>query len=373
MGYRVKTLDEIKDSRLLYEKKVPPFGFILISVVLIFMGILTYWAYKTPKESVIKAAGVVQSKEKNYVMSPYTGEVLSVNYKEGMVVSEGDVLYTIKSTDLDLQMMQLEDKKELLDKEIVLYKKYITALESKENLFDDKNIEETKFYNMYEAYKNQCDQITVNEKMLKAYGYTDNDIKEEIERKDKQIEQLYLAEINKANEVLSTYNNEIATIDIQCSAINVGKSEYEVKATKSGKIHVLEQLNQGMMVQTGTKVCSIAKDTEELEIIATVSEADATKIKKGDNATLAVSGLTQSVYGTITGKVISKDVDVTVSATGEGNVSYFKIIVEPDYNYVISKNGEKVNLSNGMGVETRIIYDQVTYLYYALDAFGIRL
>jgi hypothetical protein len=79
------------------------------------------------------------------------------------------------------------------------------------------------------------------------------------------------------------------------------------------------------------------------------------------------------VYGTITGKVISKDVDVTVSATGEGNVSYFKIIVEPDYNYVISKNGEKVNLSNGMGVETRIIYDQVTYLYYALDAFGIRL
>ena len=161
MGYRVKTLDEIKDSRLLYEKKVPPFGFILISVVLIFMGILTYWAYKTPKESVIKAAGVVQSKEKNYVMSPYTGEVLSVNYKEGMVVSEGDVLYTIKSTDLDLQMMQLEDKKELLDKEIVLYKKYITALESKENLFDDKNIEETKFYNMYEAYKNQCDQITV--------------------------------------------------------------------------------------------------------------------------------------------------------------------------------------------------------------------
>ena len=61
MGYRVKTLDEIKDSRLLYEKKVPPFGFILISVVLIFMGILTYWAYKTPKVSVIKSMNAAVS------------------------------------------------------------------------------------------------------------------------------------------------------------------------------------------------------------------------------------------------------------------------------------------------------------------------
>ena len=226
---------------------------------------------------------------------------------------------------------------------------------------------------MYEAYKNQCDQITVNEDMLRTYGYSESDIKKEIEKKDKKIEQLYFAEINKTNEVLSSYNNEIAAIDIQWNVLMSGKSEYEVKATKSGKIHVIEQLNQGMIVQTGTKVCSIAANTEELEIIATVSEADATKIKKGDNATIEIDGLNGAVYGTITGEVISKDVDVTVSSTVNGNVAYFKLVVKPDYNYVISKTGEKVNLSNGMGVETRIIYDEVTYLYYALDAFGIRL
>jgi len=373
MGYRVKTLDEVRDSRLLYEKKVPAFGYILILVVMAFMVLLGIWAYKTPKESVIKATGVVQSKEKNYVMSPYTGQILSVNYEEGKVVSEGDVLFTIKSTELDLQAKQLEEQKTLLNKNIVNYEKYIKSLEADNNLFNEREINESSFYNKFQAYKNQVEQITVNEDMLKAYGYSDEDIKKELEKKDKKIEQLYYTEVNGANDTIAQYKDQLATIDIQLGALNTGKEEYEVKTMKSGTVHVLEQYNQGMIIQTGAKVCSIASNTEDLEIVATVSETDAVKVKKGDSVELAIAGLTQSVYGTITGEVVEKDCDVSVNATANGNVAYFKLVIKPDYNYVVGKDGDKVNLSSGMSVESRIKYDEITYMYYALEALGIKL
>ena len=133
----------------------------------------------------------------------------------------------------------------------------------------------------------------------------------------------------------------------------------------------MDKFTEGMVIQTGQKVASIATNEDDFEIIATVSEADATKIHKGDKVDIAINGLTSSVYGTISGKIISKDTDVSISQTNTGTVSYFKLKIKPDYDYVISKAGDKVDLSNGMGVETRIKYDKVTYLDYVLDAIGL--
>ena len=48
----------------------------------------------------------------------------------------------------------------------------------------------------------------------------------------------------------------------------------------------------------------------------------------------------------------------------------FKIKIKPNNNYVISRSGDKVNLSNGMSVEARITYDKVTYFQYLLEKLG---
>ena len=371
MGYRVKYLDEIKDSRLLYEKKVPAFGFIIILIVTAFMIALGVWAYKTPKVSVVKATGTISSSKKNYVMSPYTGQILKADYEEGKVVKEGDVLFTIKSTDLELQLQQLTSNKELLEKKIELYKKYVQSLEAENNMFNSSDELESPFYNKYEAYINQTKQVTVNEDMLKAYGYSKDDIDKEYEKADDKVKQIYYTELNSANDSIAELTSQVETIDIQIQAINNGISEYEVKAPNSGVIHIMEKFTEGMIIQTGQKVASIATNEDDFEIIATVSEADATKINKGDKVDIAISGLTQSVYGTISGKIIAKDTDVSISQTNTGAISYFKLKIKPDYDYVISKAGDKVNLSNGMSVETRIRYDKVTYFNYVLDALGL--
>ena len=38
---------------------------------------------------------------------------------------------------------------------------------------------------------------------------------------------------------------------------------------------------------------------------------------------------------------------------------------------VMSRSGDKVDLSNGMSVTARVEYDQVTYFEYAMEALGV--
>jgi len=108
-------------------------------------------------------------------------------------------------------------------------------------------------------------------------------------------------------------------------------------------------------------------------IQANVSADDAARIKVGDMTDVAVLGLTQSVYGTISGKVTEIDSDVSTSESSDSSSpsAYFKIMIEPDYTYLVSKAGDKINLSNGLMVEARIQYDKVTYFNYVLEGLGV--
>ena len=79
MSKEIKTLDQLKDSRLLYEKKLPAFGYILILTITALLIITVIWSLKTPKIYMIKSSGIIQSTNKNYVMSPFTGQILDIN------------------------------------------------------------------------------------------------------------------------------------------------------------------------------------------------------------------------------------------------------------------------------------------------------
>jgi hypothetical protein len=90
-------------------------------------------------------------------------------------------------------------------------------------------------------------------------------------------------------------------------------------------------------------------------------------------ADIAIAGLTQSVYGTISGRITQIDSDMSSSenSSSGGTTTYFKIRIEPDYTYLVSKSGDKVNLSNGLTVEARIQYDKVSYFNYVLEGLGV--
>ena len=132
----VKNMSELKDSRILYEKDLPPFGYILVSLIAILLIAVVIWSINTPKTYVIKSSGTVESTNKNYIMSAYTGEISQMNISEGSYVEKGDILFTVKSTDLDLQEEQITGQIDIYTANVEQLKKLEKSVMDGKNYFD---------------------------------------------------------------------------------------------------------------------------------------------------------------------------------------------------------------------------------------------
>ena len=49
MNKQIKTLSQMRDSRLLFEKQLPPFGYFFIFLVTVFLAGVLLWSIKAPK------------------------------------------------------------------------------------------------------------------------------------------------------------------------------------------------------------------------------------------------------------------------------------------------------------------------------------
>ncbi len=373
MTKQIKTMEQLKDSRLLYDKKIPPFGYMIIITVTLLLIAVTIWSVKTPKTYIIKSGGVVQSNNKNYAMSPYTGEIVAINISEGMKVEEGDILFEIKSGDLDVQGEQLEGQKAIYETQIAQYEKLVQSIKDDTNHFNQSNAEDSLYYSQFEAYKSQVKQNEIDATTYANYGYTDEQIESELIKNQNKITEVYYSAIKSAEDSILESQNQLDSINAQLDAIGTGQEQYSVKANTTGTIHMLSEYKTGMVVQATQALASISSENDQYMIQANVSTDDAARLKVGDKADVAVSGLSQSIYGTISGRITQIDSDVSTSESSDSSSTstYFKIMIEPDYTYLVSKSGDKVNLSNGLTVEARIQYDKVTYFNYVLEGLGV--
>lgn len=373
MKKQIKTMDQLKDSRLLYEKTLPFFGYMMIIIISILLLDVLIWSIKAPKTYMINSSGTVQSNNKNYVMSPYTGKITKINMEEGKVVEKGDVLFSIKSTDLDLQGEQLEGQKETYEKQISQYEKLVKSIKDDTNYFDQSNSDDNLYYSQFESYKSQVNQQKVDISSYKAYGYTEEQIEQKLVENQNKITELYYSALKASEDSMQQAQAQLDSFNAQLGAVGTGKDEYVVKANATGKIHMTADYKEGMVVQAASSIASIASEQDEYAAQAFVSASDAARVEVGDKVDIAVSGLAQSVYGTLSGVVVKKDTDITMpqNENGENANPYFKVEIKPDTCYLISKEGDKVNLSNGMAVETRIQYDKVTYFNYVLEQLGV--
>lgn len=369
---QVKTMEQLKDSRLLFDKKVPAFGYMIILIVTISLAAVVVWSTFAKKSYMIIAKGTVGSENSNYVMPSYTGEIEKNYMKEGKVVEEGDVLFTIKSTDYNLQKQQLIESKESYETQIAQQEKLVKSIKDNTNYFDAGKSEDQLYYSSFEAYQSQVAQNSFDGSTYSAYGYTDEQIEKELEKNQGKLTEIYYTAIQSAENSIREAQMQIASIDAQLSAIGSGQEAYIVKAGNSGVLHMMADYKEGMVVQTGSAVASITEENAQPVVEAYVSTSDMARMKEGDKVQLAVDGLIQSVYGNIYGVVEQIDSNVTTQENSSGeSTPVFKIRILPEVNYMVSKSGRKVNLANGMTVEARITYDEVTYFNYVLEKLGL--
>lgn len=373
MNKQIKTLNQMTDSRLLYDKNPPAFGYMIIAVIFIVMFAIIMWSRQATKIYMITANGIIESENKNYVMSSYSGQVAEVYMEEGSMVIKGAPLLKIKSTDINLQVLQLEKQKKLLVKRVEQYRRLVQSIQDDTNYFDVSNTDDSLYYSQFEAYKSQVRQNTVDISQYKVFGYSDEQIQEEMNKNQAKITELYYSSIQAAEGSVLELEMQIASIDAQMTALNEGQGEYTVTANASGIIHLLTECKEGMVVQAASSLASISTMQDEYMITAYVSPQDMPRISVGNKADITIAGLAQTLYGTISGEVVSMDSDVTFTqGTANQEVAqYFKVKIKPDYAYLISKAGNKANITSGMAVETRIQYDEMTYFDYVMEALGV--
>ena len=363
----IQNLSDLQDRRIMMEKRVPPFGYAMILLVAGLLVFLTIWSTQNYRTYVSQSSGSVQAANKTYIMSSYSGSITELNIAEGSYVNEGDLIAHIKSTDLDMQQDSLQSQLDIYKKQKSQYEKLVKSIQDDKNYFSETDIDDQPYYYQYETYKSQVAQKAFDASPYQAAGYSDEQIKALMEQNQSEVEALYYSTLQSISASLTSVQSNIDNLQSQMDALSTGANDYYIYAPTSGVIHMDTPYKVGMVLSAGTPLATVASENSDLEVVAYVTLSDRPLLHVGDPCKIAITGLSEYSYGTLTGTVTSIDSDVTASSSG----SYYKMTITPDSTYVISNSGDKVDLSNGMSVTARVEYDKLTYFEYAMEALGV--
>ena len=333
MSSQVKTLSDLKDSRILFEKDLPAFGYMIIFVIMFLLIVLAVWMSTTPKIYIVKGSGVIYSTNKNYIMPSYSGAIKRINVQEGSYVDKGNVLMTIASTDLDLQKEQIDGQIESYKEQIAQYEKLLLCIRDNKNYFSSAEIKDDFYRNKFETYQSKMEQLHFDASTYKQYNYTDDQIQQEAIKNESKIEELYFTTLQETNQSIESLNSEIDKLVIQENAVLKGMSEYQVKAEMSGTVHLSAAYKTGMVVQAGNQIGSISSELDQYMVESYIGVGDMPRIEVNDKVDIVVSGLIQSDYGVLTGVVKQIDSDVTTTSSGK---MFFKVKIAPDNGYLVT-------------------------------------
>lgn len=369
MAYKYKTMEQLKDSQLLYNKQPPKFGVYLVFIVLFSLIGALIWSAFAPRAYIVKGSGSILSDERNFIMSSYTGEIIEALVAEGDYVEKGDVLFRISSTDLDMQAQQITGMIQVNEEKIQQYTRLEQCIKDGVNRFNENDDKDKPYFYQYESYINQVEQKEIDISAYTEYGYTNEQIEATIKTNEAAISEIYYTTLKSVSDSIQSLKTEIASYEVQLSSVNNGQAEYPITASASGIVHMDTEYKEGMVVQAAAAIGSIINENNSYFASVYISSNEMPLVKVGDYVEVMVSGLTQTMYGTLGGEVVYIAPEATVD--NQSNTSAFLVKIKLDASYLVSNKGNMVSLSNGMAVEARVQYDEVTYLNYIMESLGI--
>ncbi len=421
-------IEDLKSSRIFFDKNPPAFLTIFIMSVLIMLMGFIWVCTILPKNYIVEAQGVVTTVDNGYIGAYSDGIVVDIKKKENDWVDEGEVLLVISNGSegvqidaLNKQLNQAQSKIEAMD----LFEK---SLNDKVNYLQNKGLQQ-EYYGKMEYYlsllsdekattENQKkEKIKKQEKLVtkkqeltnlekelnKLNGKIENldnldiqskkeKLKTEIESKKSEIETLE-NEIEQLNQQSSTlqleqtrlqFISELGTsrtmvesnmVELQ-SQINVYKKQdelIEIKASQQGYLHYLSLIKDGVSIQKGQTIAEISENKEAHMIVeAYIQAIDRTKVDIEDEVKVAIQGVNTQKYGTLSGKLVEIDNGTLTQETNNGNAILYKCKIEIDQMELSTKKGEKIQLVKSMPVVARIVYDKETYMDWLLEMLNFK-
>ncbi len=213
------------------------------------------------------------------------------------------------------------------------------------NPFDPKSTSdiEVEYYNMFVAYNNELVQLDLMDKT----------------------EAIKLKYTQSMNTDKNNSNAQILQLQTNITSCDTNIAKYTITAATSGNVHYDVKLHEGGTLQAGTAIGSINSGSDR-QVELYVSAHDRVRLNVGQDCKFTVDGLLQTEFGCARGQVLSIADDATVSEKG----AFFKVIVAFDNGVLKDKDGNQIEILNGMTVRMWIVYEKCTYMEYFLDRLG---
>jgi len=174
-----RNLDELSDSREVFESKPHPFILIFISILVLLLISVLIWSFIGEIDEVAKASGVVRPNEKvSTIQAPLFGQVESIQFYEGQVVEKGESLFALRLDDLQTELDNRKEDLKDIENELLFLQTFKESVETETNLFDE-NVEEER------VYFHQVEQYFTQQKLLE---HEQNMSSSEVEEREKELE-----------------------------------------------------------------------------------------------------------------------------------------------------------------------------------------
>lgn len=296
------TLQELKDSRELYESKPKPIGLIFVYLLIGILISAIAFSFYGKKEVILKTTADIQySKPNSNVTNEIAGKVKTVSFKQGDKVKKGDTLFTLDDTEIQTQRKASKADINDLKEQIALNKTLKKSIENDKNLFSEDD--HWGFQDQYLSYKKQINLLETSEETVKTQ-------KEKIDKHTKNVKNnlnktkskvtLKLQRISdlqnsirrdksfaKQDDKYSSYYNSYLTSkqnaeqqlkDVEKMKDELDKSSYsEQKENLNGQI---ESLKQDMLVKLSEEKDELKQSLDEIN---SSIESDNTDIDSNDS------------------------------------------------------------------------------------------
>ncbi|WP_075809106.1 HlyD family efflux transporter periplasmic adaptor subunit [Paraclostridium sordellii] len=143
-----------------------------------------------------------------------------------------------------------------------------------------------------------------------------------------------------------------------------------VKSPVNGRVNTLVDLQQGLVLQTGTIVANVIPNSNNYKIDLMIPTKDIANIEVDQNIKYSFEALPYREYGFLEGKIETISPDSKVDSktgmsffTGEGSLSS---------NVLYSNKGEESYIKPGMICEAKIITRNEKMIYYILEKIGLK-
>jgi multidrug resistance efflux pump len=364
-------LAELRDSRLLYDKNPPRFMFVVIGITLLLVTAAIAASVFLHKPYVVKAQGLVSSEQKAELTANVSGTITANNLKEGAVVKAGDTILSFDDTQTETQVKQAQDLVASYAAQVKLYDRCINDIQQGENSFKKSDSSQLPFYNAIVLAQSKMAQYDIPDSQYKSAGYTDDQIKAQQAQNAQQKASAKYQAISDLETQRSQLLLEEQNAQSQCAEYQRLIKSYSLQAPQSGVVHLSIPLSAGMTLQAGTAIGTISGDSSGgIELDAYIQAQDRPMVKVGDSVQIAVSGVSQSDYGLLSGKIINIDTDATVDQD-KGTVSY-KTVIKPNSTELKDKHGDTIQLKSGMVAEARVQYKDTTWFNWVLEQIGLK-